>query len=124
VEVVAVVGRTARNVPVELGWEYIAGLTAGQDISERALQRSGPAPQFGLAKSFPGFSPMGPALVTPDELEHPDDLGLGCEVTLVSFLRQRGARDSPSRISSDQALHYRTELRRMNVRVRLPLSGS
>ncbi len=80
VEVVAVVGRTARNVPVERGWEYVAGLTAGQDLSERTLQRSGPAPQFGLAKSFPGFSPMGPWLATLDELEHPDDLALGCEI--------------------------------------------
>jgi 2,4-didehydro-3-deoxy-L-rhamnonate hydrolase len=80
VEVVAVIGKTARSVPVERGWEYVAGLTAGQDLSERVLQRSGPAPQFGLAKSFPGFSPMGPALVTPDELDRSEDLALGCEV--------------------------------------------
>ena len=80
IEVVAVIGKTARAVPVERAWEYVAGLTAGQDLSERVLQRSGPAPQFGLAKSFPGFSPMGPALVTPDEFERPGDLGLGCEV--------------------------------------------
>ena len=80
VEVVAVIGRTARDVPAGQGWEYVAGLTAGQDLSERVLQRGGPAPQYGLAKSHPGFSPMGPVLVTPDELEHPDDLALGCAV--------------------------------------------
>ena len=91
VEVVAVIGRTARNVPVKHGWEYVAGLTAGQDISERALQRSGPAPQFGLAKSFPGFSPMGPSLVTPDELEDPDDLALGCEVNEETMQQGRSS---------------------------------
>ena len=80
VEVVAVIGKTARAVPSDRGWEYVAGLTVGQDLSDRALQRSGPAPQFGLAKSFPGFSAMGPSLVTPDELNRPDDLGLGCDV--------------------------------------------
>ena len=38
------------------------------------------APQFGLAKSFPGFSPIGPVLVSPDEFDRPDDLGLGCDI--------------------------------------------
>jgi 2,4-diketo-3-deoxy-L-fuconate hydrolase len=80
VEIVAVIGRTADSVTVDRGWDFVAGLTVGQDLSERDLQRSGPAPQFGLAKSVPCFSPMGPALVTLDELDHPDDLELGCAV--------------------------------------------
>jgi 2,4-didehydro-3-deoxy-L-rhamnonate hydrolase len=81
VELVAVIGATARNVRSSVGWEYVAGLTAGQDLSERQLQLSGlPAPQFGLAKSFPGFSPTGPALVSPEEFDRPDDLGLGCDI--------------------------------------------
>jgi len=80
VEVVAVIGALAREVPATRAWDYVAGLTAGQDLSERELQRSGPAPQFGLAKSYPGFSPTGPVLVTPDEFACPDDLALGCEV--------------------------------------------
>jgi 2,4-diketo-3-deoxy-L-fuconate hydrolase len=80
VELVAVIGTTTRRVATEGAWQYVAGVTAGQDLSERQLQRSGPVPQFGLAKSFAGFSPTGPTLVTTDELETPDDLGLGCEV--------------------------------------------
>jgi 2-keto-4-pentenoate hydratase/2-oxohepta-3-ene-1,7-dioic acid hydratase in catechol pathway len=55
-------------------------VAVGQDFSERRLQRSGPAPQFSLAKSFPDFGPMGPALVTPDELPDPDDLAIGCSI--------------------------------------------
>jgi len=44
------------------------------------VQMAGPAPQFSLGKSFPGFSPMGPWLVTPDEFEDRDDLALGCSI--------------------------------------------
>jgi 2-keto-4-pentenoate hydratase/2-oxohepta-3-ene-1,7-dioic acid hydratase in catechol pathway len=38
----------------------------------------GSVPQFSLAKSFPGFTPMGPWLVTADEFDNPDDLELTC----------------------------------------------
>jgi 2-keto-4-pentenoate hydratase/2-oxohepta-3-ene-1,7-dioic acid hydratase in catechol pathway len=80
VELVAVIGERARNVAVEDGWSHVAGLTLGQDISERTVQQAGPAPQFSLGKSFPGFSPTGPWLVTPDELGRRDDIQLGCAV--------------------------------------------
>jgi 2-keto-4-pentenoate hydratase/2-oxohepta-3-ene-1,7-dioic acid hydratase in catechol pathway len=49
---------------------------AGQDVSERVTQLAGPAPQFSLGKSFPGFAPTGPWVVTPDEFDDPDDLEL------------------------------------------------
>jgi 2-keto-4-pentenoate hydratase/2-oxohepta-3-ene-1,7-dioic acid hydratase in catechol pathway len=58
----------------------VAGLTVGQDISERILQTEGPAPQFSMGKSFPGFAPMGPWVVTVDEFDNPDDLELGCAI--------------------------------------------
>lgn len=80
VEIVAVIGRLTRRIPVRRAWEHVAAVTLGQDLSERELQRSGPSPQFGLAKSFPGFSPIGPVLVTPDEFTDPDDIELGCAV--------------------------------------------
>jgi 2-keto-4-pentenoate hydratase/2-oxohepta-3-ene-1,7-dioic acid hydratase in catechol pathway len=80
IELVAVVGREAREVAEADAWSYVAGLTAGQDLSERLTQMRGPAPQFGLGKSFSGFSPQGPWLVTPDEFGDPDDLELGCTI--------------------------------------------
>jgi 2-keto-4-pentenoate hydratase/2-oxohepta-3-ene-1,7-dioic acid hydratase in catechol pathway len=80
VELVAVIGRHTYQVGQADAWPYVAGLTVGQDLSERALQMVGPVPQFSLAKSYPGFTPMGPWLVTPDELADPDDLELRCAI--------------------------------------------
>lgn len=80
VELVAIIGKDARNVPAARAWEHVAGLSVGQDLSERVSQLIGPAPQFGLGKSFPGFAPIGPWLVTPDAVENADDLELSCSV--------------------------------------------
>ena len=60
VELVVVIGRRAEKVAAADAWSHVAGLTAGQDISERISQLAGPAPQFSLGKSFPGFGPIGP----------------------------------------------------------------
>jgi 2-keto-4-pentenoate hydratase/2-oxohepta-3-ene-1,7-dioic acid hydratase in catechol pathway len=79
VELVAVIGVKAHRVSAEKAWDHVAGLTVGQDISERVVQWSGGG-QFSLGKSFPGFGPTGPWVVTPDELANPDDLELGCRV--------------------------------------------
>jgi 2,4-didehydro-3-deoxy-L-rhamnonate hydrolase len=90
VELVAIIGRRAHQVSAEQAWGYVAGLTMGQDISERRRQLSGAAPQqFSLAKSFPGFAPTGPWLVTIDELANPDDLEIGCELDGVSMQHAR-----------------------------------
>lgn len=78
VELVVVIGARAHRVPAADAWEHVAGLAVGQDLSERRLQLTGPAPQFSLGKSHPGFGPIGPVLVTPDELADRDDLELGC----------------------------------------------
>lgn len=80
VELVAVISREATEIDEAQAWSHVAGLTVGQDISERITQTRGPAAQFGLGKSFPGFSPQGPWLVTQDEFENADDLGLGCAI--------------------------------------------
>jgi 2-keto-4-pentenoate hydratase/2-oxohepta-3-ene-1,7-dioic acid hydratase in catechol pathway len=80
VELVAVIGRVAFQVPVEEALTYIAGYAVGQDISERTLQMAAAPPQFSLGKSFPGFGPIGPWLVTVDEFDDPNDLELGCAI--------------------------------------------
>ncbi|GAB36789.1 fumarylacetoacetate hydrolase family protein [Gordonia otitidis] len=79
-ELVVVIGRTARDVAAENAWEHVAGVTVGQDFSERTRQLVPPAPQFSLGKSFPGFSPIGPAVVTVDEFDDPSNLEIGCSI--------------------------------------------
>jgi 2-keto-4-pentenoate hydratase/2-oxohepta-3-ene-1,7-dioic acid hydratase in catechol pathway len=79
VELVAVVGARADRVAEADAWSHVAGLTIGQDISDRTLQFAA-GNQFSLGKSRRGFGPMGPWLVTVDEVPDPDDLGLGCSV--------------------------------------------
>jgi 2,4-didehydro-3-deoxy-L-rhamnonate hydrolase len=80
VELVAVIGAEAWRVAEADGWSHVAGLCVGQDLSERIIQMASQPPQFSLGKSFPGFGPTGPWLVTLDEFADPDDLELGCAI--------------------------------------------
>lgn len=73
-ELVAVIGRETYRVSEDRAREAVAGLTIGQDLSERVTQLQGKPAQFSLGKSFPGFGPTGPVLVTPDEFADPGDL--------------------------------------------------
>lgn len=77
VELVVVIGRRAHLVEEAAAWAHVAGVTVGQDLSERVVQRAAGG-QFSLGKSYPGFGPTGPWLVTADELDDPDDLALRC----------------------------------------------
>lgn len=79
VELVAVIGTRADGVARADAWNHIAGLTVGQDISDRHLQFAA-GMQFSLGKSRRGYGPMGPWLVTPDEVPDRDNLALGCSV--------------------------------------------
>ena len=80
VELVAVIGRRAHHVGPDEALDYVAGYAVGQDVSERILQAAATPPQFSMGKSLPGFGPVGPWLVTLDDIADPNDLELGCEV--------------------------------------------
>jgi 2-keto-4-pentenoate hydratase/2-oxohepta-3-ene-1,7-dioic acid hydratase in catechol pathway len=79
VELVAVIGTLADRAGEADAWSHVAGLTVGQDVSDRTLQFAAGS-QFSLGKSRRGYGPMGPWLVTADEMPDPDDLALGCAV--------------------------------------------
>lgn len=81
VEIVVVIGRECSYVNAEDAWDVVAGLTLGQDISDRVVQFTGAPPQFGLGKSFPAFGPIGPALVSLDAFEDLDRIALWCDVS-------------------------------------------
>lgn len=103
-ELVAVIGRTARHVTVDDAWNHVAGLTAGQDLSDREVQLKPPAPQqFNLGKSFAGFAPIGPELVTPDEFPDPGDLEVGC---ILSGEQMQKARTGDLIFSIPQIVSY------------------
>lgn len=80
VELVVVIGRKARDVPTESAWDYVLGLTVGQDISDRKLQFAAKPPHFDLGKSRDTYGPMGPVLVSTDSFPDPDNVTLTCTV--------------------------------------------
>lgn len=77
VELVAVIGTYCDHVEASRAWDHIAGLTIGQDVSDRHLQFAAGS-QFSLGKSRRTYGPMGPWIVTPDEFADPGDIGLRC----------------------------------------------
>ena len=102
VELVVVIGVQADHVAEADAWDHVAGLTIGQDISDRALQFAAGA-QFSLGKSRRGYGPIGPWIVTPDEFHDADDLELGCSVNdeVVQQDRTRGLVFSVPRLIAD-----------------------
>ena len=75
-ELVIVFGRECKGATEADAWTYLAGVTCGQDISDREEQFRPPIKQFTIAKSYDTFGPIGPFLVTPDELDDRDALEL------------------------------------------------
>jgi len=78
VELAVVIGQAARNVTAEAALEYVLGYTIANDISARRWQRHAGADQWIRGKSFDTFCPLGPVLVTPDEIPDPQALQLKC----------------------------------------------
>ncbi|KAJ5987650.1 hypothetical protein N7522_011898 [Penicillium canescens] len=79
-ELCMVIGKDAKDVPVEDALDYVAAYTAGNDISSRKLQRdpayAGVVPQWGFSKGFDTFAPLGPVLVAASEIKDPSLLQL------------------------------------------------
>lgn len=88
VELVVAIGPGGRNIDAASAWDHVAGLTVGQDISDRALQFAANPPHFDLGKSRDTFGPLGPVLVSPDQVPDRDALALTCDVD--GDVRQRG----------------------------------
>jgi len=77
-ELGVVIGRTARRVERDEALTYVAGYTCLNDLSARDLQRSGG--QWTRGKAIDGFLPMGPWLVTADDVPDPQRLAISCSV--------------------------------------------
>jgi 2-keto-4-pentenoate hydratase/2-oxohepta-3-ene-1,7-dioic acid hydratase in catechol pathway len=71
-ELALIIGRRAKDLPGdERALEALAGYSCGIDVSGRGLGRNGPSR---IGKSFDTFTPLGPAIVTTDEIADPNDL--------------------------------------------------
>ena len=105
-ELVAVIGKTARNVRAEEALDYVFGYTCGNDLSTRDLQfvRTN---QWLLSKTFDGFAPLGPCVVTADSID-PDNLNISSVVN--GELRQNSNTSymvfSTAQIIADLSSHF------------------
>jgi len=105
-ELALIIGKTCRNVSKENAIDYLLGYTAANDVTARIWQWQKSGTQWCRAKSFDTFAPLGPVLVTPDEIDNPDNLDIKSRLngqtvqrsntsdmifdvpTLISFLSQ------------------------------------
>lgn len=87
-ELGVVIGTPAAGVDAERAMDHVFGFTAINDVSSRDPWLDGD--QWLLGKSMPGFCPVGPIVVTRDELD-PADLGLGCSVNGIAIQDGRTA---------------------------------
>ena len=79
-ELVAVIGKSAKDIAASEGLDYVAGYTVGHDVSARDYQLEKPGGQWMLGKTFDTFAPIGPDIVTADEIPNPHHLGIRCTV--------------------------------------------
>jgi 2-keto-4-pentenoate hydratase/2-oxohepta-3-ene-1,7-dioic acid hydratase in catechol pathway len=75
-ELVVLIGRSARNVAPSRALDHVAGYTCGNDVSARHWQFRAGGGQWSRGKGFDTFCPLGPVLVTPDEIDDPQDLAI------------------------------------------------
>jgi len=87
VELAMVIGKTARHIDEAAAMDHVAGMCMINDVSDRSWQKEHEG-QWTKGKSADGFAPLGPLLVTTDEIEDPDNLMLWLDIN--GEQRQRG----------------------------------
>ena len=75
-ELVVVIGRRGKNITRGDAMDHVAGYAVGNDVSARDWQLKKPGKQWMAGKTFDTFAPVGPELVTNDEVPDPHDLGI------------------------------------------------
>jgi 2-keto-4-pentenoate hydratase/2-oxohepta-3-ene-1,7-dioic acid hydratase in catechol pathway len=73
-ELAVIIGKPAKNVSREDALDYVLGYTGANDVSARDWQKSGGGGQWCRGKTFDTFCPLGPVLVTCDEIPNPNNL--------------------------------------------------
>lgn len=75
-ELVVVIGKEGRNIPEGKALQHVAGYTVGHDVSARDWQLKKDGKQWMAGKTFDTFAPLGPHLVTSDEISNPHTLAI------------------------------------------------
>jgi 2-keto-4-pentenoate hydratase/2-oxohepta-3-ene-1,7-dioic acid hydratase in catechol pathway len=75
-ELVVVIGKSGRNIPRSMAAQHVFGYSCGNDVSARDWQKGKPGGQWLLGKTFDSFAPMGPTIVTADEIGWPVELAI------------------------------------------------
>lgn len=78
IELVAIIGKAGKHIPLERAHEHVFGYCVGNDVTERLWQHS--TPQWSLGKSFDTHAPIGPWITTADEVPDPHNFNLRCFV--------------------------------------------
>jgi 2-keto-4-pentenoate hydratase/2-oxohepta-3-ene-1,7-dioic acid hydratase in catechol pathway len=87
-ELVVVIGKACKDVSRERALDFVAGYTCGNDVSARDWQLKKGGTQWCRGKSFDTFAPIGPCLVTPDEITDPNTLRV--QTTINGRVLQEG----------------------------------
>ncbi|GAB4186060.1 MAG: fumarylacetoacetate hydrolase family protein [Phycisphaeraceae bacterium] len=88
-ELAVVIGKAGRDIPRDKALEHVFGYTIANDVSARWWQKQGGGGQWVRGKSFDTFCPLGPVLVTADEVPDPQNLTL--TTTLNGRIMQQGS---------------------------------
>ena len=79
-ELAVVIGRACKNVTRERALDHVLGYTCANDVSARDWQGKWGGSQWCRGKTFDTFAPLGPCLVTPDEIPNPNALGIKLDI--------------------------------------------
>jgi 2,4-didehydro-3-deoxy-L-rhamnonate hydrolase len=104
-ELVVVVAAGGRHIDRSEARSHVAGFTVGQDLSERTVQWQGEPAQFSIGKSFENFAPIGPVVVTLDELANAENL-----VITATIISADGTRTEVQNGKTDQLIFGVDEL--------------
>ena len=88
-ELVVVLGKAGRNISIDKAFDHVFGYTIGNDVTARDWQKGRPGGQWLLGKAIDGFAPLGPWIVTADQISDPHDLQI--ELTLNGRVMQQAS---------------------------------
>jgi len=86
-ELLIIIGKKGRHIPVEKAFDYVLGYTCFNDVSQRNIQKSDSSGWF-RGKSFDTFGPTGPVIVSQDDIGDPQSLDISCRINGV--IKQSG----------------------------------